>query len=180
MYLETERLILRKFKEEDFADYCAYNLNDPERDRMMGRMPLDSEEAVRQNFNWLKDREERGYVLVQKASQRVIGNLTVYTRGFPPEMHPSLAGKKGYTLSFGIADSHKRQGLMREAICAVIGRLFAEERIDYVGAGYFDFNTASRELQRKLGFVHLYTEQVDIDGEILTVENNILLKENFR
>ena len=35
MYLETDRLILRKFTENDFADYCAYNLNDPDRDRMM-------------------------------------------------------------------------------------------------------------------------------------------------
>ena len=44
MFLETERLILRKFEEEDFEDYCGFSLGDPERDRMMGRSPLNTVE----------------------------------------------------------------------------------------------------------------------------------------
>ena len=36
MFLETERLALRKFQEDDFDDFCEYAMDD-EMCRMMGR-----------------------------------------------------------------------------------------------------------------------------------------------
>lgn len=180
MFLETRRLILRKFKEEDFDDYCAFSLNDPERDRMMGRSSLDSVENVRLNFNWLKDKEERGYVIVYKENNKVIGNFTVYNRGYSSENLPQLADKKGFTMSFGIANEYKRQGLMFEAAHAVIDHLFQEENADYVGAGHFSYNIPSRELQKKLGFIYLFHEEIDLFGEMVTEENNIIWKENWK
>ena len=38
MFLETERLILRKFREEDFDDFCEY---------AMGNAPVDKENCLR-------------------------------------------------------------------------------------------------------------------------------------
>ena len=180
MFLETKRLILRKFREEDFDDYCTFSLADPERDRMMGRSPLNTVEDVRMNFNWLKDREDRGYVLVHKDSGKVIGNLTVYNRGYSAEVHPTLTDKKGFSLSFGIANEYKRQGLIFEAVHAVIDHLFQEEAADYIGAGHFDYNIPSRELQKKLGFTYLFSETIDLFGEIVNEQNNILWKENWK
>ncbi len=179
MFLETERLILRKFKEEDFEDYCSFSLNDPERDRMMGRSPLNTVEDVRMNFNWLKDKEERGYVLVHKVSGKVIGNLTVYNRGYDPEEHPEIAEMKGFGLSFGIADEYKRQGLIYEAVRAVIDHLFKEEGADYIAAGHFTYNIPSRELQKKLGFSPYFTEHFDFFGETVESMENILLKSEW-
>ena len=77
MFLETERLILRKFREEDFEDYCGFSLGDPERDRMMGRSPLNTVEDVRLNFNWLKDKEELKIIAdsVQKIAYTIITEL---------------------------------------------------------------------------------------------------------
>ena len=46
MFVETGRLILRKFREEDFADFCAYAM-DEEMCRMMGNDLMDTEEAAR-------------------------------------------------------------------------------------------------------------------------------------
>lgn len=46
MFVETDRLILRKFREEDFADFCAYAM-DEEMCRMMGNDLMDTEEAAR-------------------------------------------------------------------------------------------------------------------------------------
>jgi len=179
MFLETERLILRKFQEEDFDDYCAFSLNDSERDRMMGRSPLNTVESVRLNFNWLKEKEERGYVLVHKESGKVIGNFTVYNRGFSEKECPELAGKRGFTMSFGISNEYKRQGLMYEAAYAVIDHLFKEENADYIGAGHFSYNIPSKELQKKLGFTYLFSETIDLFGEMVTEENNIIWKENW-
>ena len=65
MFLETPRLILRKFEESDFADYCEYAI-DSDMARMMGRYDFQNEEEARLNFNWLKDKEPRGYVIVLK------------------------------------------------------------------------------------------------------------------
>ena len=179
MFLETPRLILRKFREEDFADYCSFSLGDPERDRMMGRSPLNTVEDVRLNFNWLKDKEERGYVLVLKESGKVIGNLTVYNRGYDGEEHPEIADWKGFGLSFGIANEYKRQGLIYEAVSAVIDHLFREEAADYIAAGHFIYNIPSGNLQKKLGFQPYFTEHFDLFGEVVESMENILLKKDW-
>ena len=139
MFVETDRLILRKFREEDFADFCAY--------------AMDEEMC------------------------RMIGNLNIT----PLPEHlldlPALAGKQGKSLSFCISRQYRRQGLMSEAVRAVIARLFEEEGMDYVQCGYFDFNTVSKAMQEKLGFTHLITMTIDFRGEMMTTVENILWKE---
>ncbi|MBD5161384.1 MAG: GNAT family N-acetyltransferase [Oscillibacter sp.] len=175
MFLETDRLILRKFREEDFAGFCAYAM-DAEMCRMMGNDPMDTEEAARVTFDWLKDKEERSYVLILRKTGRVIGNLNVT----PVPAHlldlPALTGKQGRSLSFCISRQYRRQGLMSEAVRGVIDRLFCEEGMDYVQCGHFDFNTVSAKLQEKLGFVHLTTMELDFKGENVVSVENILWK----
>lgn len=178
MFLETDRLILRKFREEDFADFCAYAM-DADMCRMMGNDLMDTEEAARITFDWLKDNEERSYVLVLKETGRAIGNLNIT----PIPEHllklPALAGKRGVSLSFCISRHYRRQGLMSEAVRAVIARLFDEEGMDYVQCGHFDFNTASAKFQEKLGFTHLITMELDFKGERLTSVESILWKKQL-
>lgn len=173
MFLETERLIVRKFREEDFADYCEYSLANPDMDRMMGRDPLNTVEDVRLNFDWLKNKEERGYVLVFKENGKVIGNLTVYNKS-PVAGREELQGKIGRSMSFCVSGKYQRRGLMSEAVSAVIDKLFREEHVDYINCGCFDFNTPSLELQKKMGFTHLITEHFRVDGEEFTGIENIL------
>lgn len=175
MFLETERLILRKFREEDFADYCAYAM-DEEMNRMMGNDTLDTVEAARECFDWLKDKEERSYVLVLRETGRVIGNLNVVTVPEDVAELEPLAGKQGKSLSFCISRQYRRQGLMSEAVRAVIAHLFDEEGMDYVHCGYFDFNTVSAKFQEKLGFTYLTTLELDFKGERLVSVENILWK----
>lgn len=175
MFLETERLILRKFREEDFQDFCAYAM-DEEMCRMMGNDLMDTEETARVTFDWLKDKEERSYVLILKETGRAIGNLNVTAVRDQLRSLPALAGKQGKDLSFCISRQYRRQGLMSEAVRAVIARLFDEEGMDYVQCGYFDFNTVSARLQEKLGFTHLITMTIDFKGEKRTTVENILWK----
>lgn len=174
MFLETERLILRKLREEDYGDFRAYAA-DEEMCRMMGRHVLETEEATaRACFDWLKDKEERGYALILKETGRVIGDLTVTTVPEDLAEREPLAGKQGRSLNFSISRVYQRQGLMTEALRAVTTHLFAEEGMDYVQCGHFDFNAASAKLQKKLGFVHLTTVELDFEGfeeKIISVEN---------
>lgn len=179
MFLETERLILRKFEEQDFEDYCEYAI-DSEMAKMMGRADFQTKEEARLNFDWLKNKEPRGYVLVLKESGKVIGNFTVYDRGADEEHYPQLCGKVGKALSFCVARQHQRKGLIYEACRHVIEHLFRQEGCDYIYCGHFDFNMPSRELQHKLGFRYLGENQFDIDGVTLTEIDNILYKENWK
>lgn len=175
MFLSTERLLLRKWEERDFPDFCAYAMGE-EMSRMMGDI-LYTEEDTRASFDWLKDKEERGYALVLKETGRVIGNLNIVSVQEHLANLPELRGKRGVGMSFAISRQYRRQGLMSEAVRAVIARLFEEEGMDYVQCGYFDFNTVSKAMQEKLGFTHLITMTIDFRGEMMTTVENILWKE---
>lgn len=173
MFLETERLILRKFRAEDFYDFCEYAI-DPEMCRMMGRADIHDAASARPTFDWLKDKEPRGYVLVLKENNKVIGNLTVYNTCYLQETVDALKGKVGRSLSFSISRHYQRQGLMFEAVQSVIDYLFEAEDVDYIHCGNFDFNIPSRELQKKLGFTHLTTDHFTENGVEYTSSENIL------
>ena len=174
MFLETERLILRKFRDDDFDDFCDFAMDD-DMSRMMGRDLLHTRADARLTFMRLKNREKRGYALVLKATGRVIGSLTVtQVPRFEAALH-KLEGFAGRSLSFSISRHHRRQGLMEEAVRAVIAALF-DEGMDYIACGSFDFNIASAALQKKLGFRYLTTERFDMNGEMFTAIERILWK----
>lgn len=174
MFLETERLILRRFREEDFDDFCDFAMDD-EMSRMMGRDLLHTRADARLIFTRLKNREKRGYVLELKSTGRVIGSLTVTQVPRFDETVRRLEGSEGRALSFAISRHYRRQGLMEEAVRAVIAALF-DEGMDYIQCGCFDFNTASKALQEKLGFEYLTTEKIDLAGKRHTAIQRILWK----
>lgn len=177
MFLETERLILRKFQEKDFADFCGYAIDD-EMSRMMGRRLLKTEEDAQWNFDWLKDKEERCYGLVYRETGRIIGNITICD--VPTELLEleQLKGKSGKSLSFSISKDYQRKGLMLEVLNTVIKHLFDIENIDYIQCSHVSFNTASESLQKKLGFEYLKTQYYDSDGIKVISIANILWKNN--
>ena len=174
MFLETRRLIIRKFRDEDFDDFCDFAMDD-DMSRMMGRDLLHTRADARLTFMRLKNREKRGYALVLKDTGRVIGSLTVTQVPRFEAVLRKLEGFAGRSLSFSISRHHRRQGLMEEAVRAVIAALF-DEGMDYIACGSFDFNIASAALQKKLGFRYLTTERFDMNGEMLTAIERILWK----
>ena len=174
MFLETERLILRKFREEDFDDFCDFAMDD-EMSRMMGRDRISTRADARLAFMWLKNRAERGYALELKSTGRVIGSLRVCQVPRFDEAVRRLEGREGRSLSFAISRHFRRQGLMEEAVRATIAALF-DEGMDYIQCGCFDFNTASKALQEKLGFTYLTTEKIDLGGKRYTAIERILRK----
>ena len=175
MFLETERLGLRKICDDDVDAFCGYAMDD-EMSRMMGNALHHTKEDARLTFNWLKDREERCYVLILKETGRAIGHLTVCKVQGELMKLDALSGKKGCSMSFCISRHCRRQGLMEEAVRAVISRLF-EEGMDFIQCGYLSFNDASARLQEKLGFAYLTTQSFEEDGETIAAVENILWKQ---
>ena len=174
MFLETRRLILRRFREGDFPEFCDFAMDD-DLARMMGReVPATREETWR-IFRRIRDRELRGYALVLKETGRIIGSISVTQPPRCGAVGAHLAGRRGRALSFSISRHYRRQGLMEEAVRAVIRALFAEG-MDFIQCGSFDFNTPSAALQKKLGFEYLTTERMDREGENRTAIWRILWK----
>ncbi len=174
MFLETDRLLLRPFRDEDFSDFCVFAL-DPERNHVMANPPVPDEAEARAFFYWLKDEEKRAYAIVLKSTGHVVGNLTVYDSSSVSD-RPELSGLRGREMSFSIARPYRRQGLMEEALRAVIAHLFQAENADYITDGYFTFNEPSRVLHEKLGFAYLCTERLRLPdtGEEVDLTNVIL------
>ena len=173
MLIQTERLILRKLREEDFEDFCEYAMDD-EMSIMMGRKILATKEDARWNFEWLKDKEDRCYGLVYKENNKVIGNITLTN---PPKdilKLEEVKGKVGRSMSFSISKDYQRRGLMFEALEGLIDYLFSVEGLDYIQCGYFPFNLASQKLQEKLGFSYLTTIKYDDGKARLSSIENIL------
>ena len=79
MQLETERLILRKYRETDFEDLFAY-LSDAQVVFFEPYKPM-SEDEVRDNLAWRMSTEEM-LAIEEKATGRMIGNVYLGNRDF--------------------------------------------------------------------------------------------------
>lgn len=162
MYIETERLILRRMTQDDFEDFCEY-APDPERCRMMGTEPLKNLDETREIFQWLLFNEKRFYAIVLKDRGKCVGHIEV--QNFTPIAPlPQLAGKTGRTLSFCVSKYYRRQGYAFEALTALIGYLFGSRGVDYLSSGYLEFNEPSKKLHEKLGFRPIATTAVTLPG----------------
>ena len=177
MYLETERLILRRMEDGDFEDWCAFPM-EPDWWRMMGTDPLNTREEAREGFDWLMVHEKRFYAMVLREKGRCVGYLIV--KNFPPVGElPELHGKTGRSLTFCVSRDYRRRGLAAEAITATVKYLFDVRQVDYVNSGYFDFNEPSRRLHEKLGFQPVTTTEVTLpDGETTTAIETVLFNPN--
>lgn len=171
IFLETDRLILRRLEESDFPDYAAYAV-DNEMSRMMGRPILKTEADIRTNFGWLKDKEPRCYGIIEKNGGHLIGNLSICAVPALLTRLEQLQGRQGRTLSYCICRTAQRRGYAAEAIRAVIAELFDDEHFDFVQCGCYSFNTPSRMLQERLGFQFLASLCVPTpQGEAQTIEH---------
>lgn len=178
MLLETNRMILRKHRPDDFAGYCAYIINDEERGRMMLTDPIHTEEEARALFDWkLNNENERWYAMcLKEESGKLVGGITVHPVPTEIAERPELIGKRGVSLSFSTAPLYRRRGLMEEAVRALMDYLFREEELDYINCGYMDYNHPSEKMQKKLGFTYLFTDTSEIDGTAYTSIENILIR----
>lgn len=149
--VETERLLLRPFRQSDLDDLYEY-LSQKEQQRLAGNTPVDSPDDARKVLEWfLKPAAPLGYfAIVLRAENKVIGNLTIGCYPFL-EQDELLRELRGVTLSYVLNENYWRRGLMTELLRAVYPLLLEQGKLDYIQSGYFEFNAASAALQRKLG-----------------------------
>ena len=147
--LETQRLILREFKEEDLTDFYEYASVDGVGE-MAGWSHHENIEITKEILNsFIKD--NKVFAIVYKENNKVIGSLGVEKYGMEDKLDEfkNLYGREiGYVLS----KDYWGKGLMKEAVKCVINYLFDECNLDFIICGYYLFNNQSKKVQEKCGF----------------------------
>ena len=177
--LETERLRLRLFREEDFPDFCAYILQ-KEQQRLAGNPEIDTETEAREEFDWVLHPKHppRSFALVLKEEDRVVGNFSLGASPYLEE-DPTLREKRGLSLSFVLNEDYWNRGLMTELLRAALDWVFTHAELDYVNTGYFAFNEASRRVQEKAGMRPYGSSVYERDGKRIPTEEMLLTREEW-
>lgn len=177
---ETERLRLRRFREEDFHDFAAYILQ-KEQQRLSGNSDIDTEEEARELFDRLldPDRPPRAFAMVLKSETRVVGNFSIGASPFL-ERDPALREKRGVTFSVILNEDCWRRGLVTELLRAALDWVFEKTELDFVNTGYFPFNVGSRRVQEKAG-MRFYAQSVfERDGRRIPTVEMLMTREDWR
>ena len=147
--IETDRLILRPYTLDDLDDLYAYA--SVEGVGEMAGWPhhttKDKSLEVLQNYI----REDRTFAICFKETNRVIGSLGIKDYGMEDKLTEFIP-YRGQELGFVLSKAHWGQGLMPEAVKAVIDYLFNEPDLDFLTCDYYDYNVQSRRVQEKCGF----------------------------
>lgn len=170
--IETQRLILRPWQEKDLRDLFEYASVEGVGE-MAGWNPHQSlEESQRILSMFIRDKKT--FALEWKESGKVIGSLGLEPRDEDAGLEKALRGREiGYVLS----KDYWGQGLMTEAVKAVIDFCFRELNFDYLTCGHFNHNDRSRRVVVKCGFSYLKdvvistVRGIDESGKLYVIYN---------
>ena len=174
MILETERLILRPWREDDAEELYKY-ASDPEIGPPAGWPPLTSVENSRDIIRAVLSAPET-YAVCLKENGNPIGSIGFHRRDLATE------GDE-YELGYWIGKPFWGQGLIPEASREMLRYAFEDLGMNRIWCGYYDGNEKSCRVQEKLGFVYQRrTEGIEVSqlGEIRTGHSNIMTKERWQ
>lgn len=175
MNFETERLILRPWKDEDVTDlYLA--AKEPAVGLPCGWAPHPDLEHSRMILKSILQNETT-WALELKETGHVAGTLSLM---FPGES--DLAGENEAELGAWIAVDNQGQGLIPEGARALLDYAFRDLGLKAVWAGYYEGNTRSCRMQEKLGFIPIKTVDhhlVPALSEYRTLHINHLSREDW-
>lgn len=147
--IETERLILRPFGEEDLGDFYEYASVEG-----VGEMAgwkhhesIDESQKILDSFIY----SDMDFAICLKENNKVIGTVGIERYGSEGAL-TEFKDYYGRQLGFVLSKDYWGKGLMPEAVNAVIDYLFNELDYDFLLCGYYNFNERSKRVQLKCGF----------------------------
>ncbi len=148
MVLETERLILRPFKNKDAKDVFEY-LHEPVVN-CFACMKLDTLEDAKAEMKNRVDETEYYFAITLKDSGKVIGEIDAY-----PETGDSHGDEDGVKDTFSpcwmLNKNYQGKGYAYEAAYAFFDYLFQQKGARRIYAYTEDYNLSSQHLCEKLG-----------------------------
>jgi [ribosomal protein S5]-alanine N-acetyltransferase len=145
--LETERLVLRPFREEDLDDYTAMMTSAPVRASLYIPDTFGRDDAWQQIALWRGQWELRGtgqWALDEKATGAFVGRAGSHW--------PERAGWPGIEIGWTLHPDHWGKGYATEAGAAAVEYVFAHHQVDEIYSVILPENAASGAVARRLGF----------------------------
>ena len=176
MTFETERLILRPWREDDAESLYKY-ASDSEVGPKAGWPPHTSVEDSRQIIRQVLSVPET-YAVCLKESGEAVGSVGL-KMGDATDMTDRADECE---LGYWIGRPFWGQGLIPEASRELLRHAFEELNMQAVWCGYYDGNTKSRRVQDKLGFAYHHTTEgleVRLMNEIRTGHVMLMTKETW-
>lgn len=158
--IETERLILRRYKESDI-DAMYEIITDDRLSRYIKFPSLTKDEELECIKNWIKEADESKYekwVIEIKDSHEVAGNIDVNTI-----MKKHNYCNVGYTIRY----KYWGNGYAQEALKAVADHLLYESGYYLVECSCNELNKQSSRVMEKAGFKkdgYIANRRLNIDG----------------
>ena len=148
--IETERLILRSWRECDLQDLYEYASIEGVGECAGWNHHKSLEDSKKILDSFIQHRKT--FALELKENGKVIGSLGLEARDEDAGLEAKLQGREiGYVLS----KDYWGAGLMTEAVTATINFCFQKLDFDYLTCGHFDYNERSRRVVEKCGFQFL-------------------------
>lgn len=151
MYLETERLILRPWREEDAEALYTY-ASDPRVGPAAGWPAHTSVENSREVIRCILAAEHNCAVVLRETGQPV-GSVGLMPRG----VGTAPAEEDEAEIGYWIGVPYWGQGLIPEAVRELQRYSFEELGLRGLWCGYYEGNDKSRRVQEKCGFTPHHT-----------------------
>jgi len=148
--LETERLLLRKFKDEDLDDLFDYAKLESVGPNA-GWTPHPNKEHTQKILNHFVSGDDV-WAMVIKAENKVIGSIG---------LHHSTLNSYGlvYELGYVMSTPYEGFGYMTEGVKAILDHAFNNLKLEKVYVGHFLENKRSEKLISKFNFKYLSEEE---------------------
>lgn len=174
--IETERLILRPWRETDAGVLFKY-ASEPDIGPIAGWPPHTSIENSLEIIRTVFATPEI-YAVVLKDTDEPIGCCGII---FSDSLHAAKMKQGEAEIGYWIGKTYWGQHLIPEAVKALLARCFTELNLDAVWCSYYDGNLRSKRVCEKSGFKFHHTEKNIISplGDNRTEHFHIMRKEDF-
>ena len=173
MIFETERLILRPWRDDDAEDLYKY-ASDPEVGPPAGWPFHTSVENSREIIRTVLSAPET-YAVCLKADGRPVGSVGLHRNDI-------AESEDEYELGYWLGKPFWGQGIIPEASRELLRYAFDVLGMQRIWCGHYDGNVKSRRVMEKLGFSYHHTTEgleVSLLGEIRTGHVMLLVREDW-
>ncbi len=167
--IETERLILRPFKQSDLNDFFEYASVEGVGE-MAGWQHHENKDISQRILDSFIS-EDKTFAICLKSNNKVIGSLGIEKYGLEDKL-TEFNNLKGREIGYVLSKDYWGQGLMPEAVKAIIDYLFVDLDFDFLTCGYFTFNNQSKRVQEKCGFKPY--RKLELETQLGTKEQTLL------
>ncbi len=174
--IETKRLILRPWRDTDAEALYKY-ASDPDIGPIAGWPPHTSIENSLEIIRTVFAAPET-YAVVLKETDEPVGCCGIM---FSNSLHTADMKQTEAEIGYWIGKPYWGQGLIPEAVKALLARCFNELGLDAVWCGYYDGNVKSKRVCEKCGFKYHHTNQDIISplGDKRTEHFHLMTKEDY-